>query len=699
MAMRITGMNSGLDTEKIIAELVSVQKSKVDTFKKNQTSLLWKQDAWKELNKKALNLFKGVMSEMRFSEAYRKKVTKSSNTSVADVLTGKDAVNGVQEMMVNQTAKAGYLTGAKMDGSALPDGKVKADTTLSQLTGLGAGEEMNFSVIVDGVAKDIKLSGSSKMSDVVKQLKDAGVNANFDANNQRMFISSLTTGEAANFTLSAKDANGLKLMQGLGINVYNKEMADQYRYFANMTSAEQAKWIADETKRQGDTAQKNLKSSQEELKAVQDKLNQFLQANSYSSASDAENDYTNLETQKKNLEASLSNGNLTPEEVKDANKKLEEVKQKMTNIESFRKGQKREGDLQTQIAGYEGLIANNNQQIQANVTKDLADRIAYATTMNNAINGALSSAADPANPTAAELAAAGFSGGTMTMGQDAEIVLNGATFTSSTDNFEINGLTISVLGKTAPGEVVKLTTQDDTQGIYDTVKKFLKEYNALINEMDKLYNAASAGSYKPLTSEEKESMSKEEIEKWETKIKDASLRKDDSLSVLSSIMKKVMAEGVTVKDSAGADKKVYLSNFGIEPLSWFKALDNEKNAYHIKGDADAPDADFKNAPDQLKSMITNDPKSVQDFFMGLTQNLHEAMNKILLRGNDEKSRNGFYNDKKLKNEYDGYTKKIAAQEAKVKAMEDRYYKQFSAMEVALSKMQSGANALSKFFGS
>ncbi len=42
MALRMTGMMSGLDTESIIQELVAVRRTKVDKQKKAQTSLNWK---------------------------------------------------------------------------------------------------------------------------------------------------------------------------------------------------------------------------------------------------------------------------------------------------------------------------------------------------------------------------------------------------------------------------------------------------------------------------------------------------------------------------------------------------------------------------------------------------------------------------------------------------------------------------------
>ena len=61
------------------------------------------------------------------------------------------------------------------------------------------------------------------------------------------------------------------------------------------------------------------------------------------------------------------------------------------------------------------------------------------------------------------------------------------------------------------------------------VKDFLTQYNALINEMTSFYNADSAKGYEPLTDEEKDALSDTEVEKWEQKIKDSLLRRDESL--------------------------------------------------------------------------------------------------------------------------------------------------------------------------
>lgn len=51
MPIRLTGLNSGLDTESLVSALVSAYRTKTEKYTKAQTKLSWKQTAWSELNK------------------------------------------------------------------------------------------------------------------------------------------------------------------------------------------------------------------------------------------------------------------------------------------------------------------------------------------------------------------------------------------------------------------------------------------------------------------------------------------------------------------------------------------------------------------------------------------------------------------------------------------------------------------------
>ena len=496
MAMRLTGLMSGMDTDSLIQELVASRKTKVDEAVKAQKKLEVKQEAWKGLNTKLKNLQNKYISNMRFTTAYMKKTTKVSDNNAVSVITGEGAMNGVQELKINKLAKTAYLTGkevAKLDG-----GKADATTKISELGIVSANAKMTCTI--NGEVKTFEVKEDSTISDALTWLKnDCGLNANFDEKNQRFFVSAKESGAANDFVLSGTG----KALTALGLTVRD--------------------------------------------------------------------------------------------------------------------------------------------------------------------------------------------GATKVEGQDAEIELNGATFKSNTNTFDINGLTITAMNVTAPGESITVTTQDDTDGIYDMIKNFIKEYNSIINEMDKLYNADSAKGYEPLLDEEKEAMSESEIEKWEEKIKDSILRRDSNLSKVSSALKQTMSGGIEIDG-----EMLYLSSFGISTRSYFETADNEKNAYHIDGD---PDNEFTSGKaDKLKSMISSDPNKVISFFTKMSQNLYTAMSNQSKSVDGYRSFGNFYDDKKMKTEYTDYKSKIAQLEKKMTDYEDKWYKKFAAMETAMAKMQSNTSAVTALLG-
>jgi flagellar hook-associated protein 2 len=277
-------------------------------------------------------------------------------------------------------------------------------------------------------------------------------------------------------------------------------------------------------------------------------------------------------------------------------------------------------------------------------------------------------------------------------GSNAEIELNGATFKSNTNSFSVNGLTINVTGVTGTDETLTITTDTDYDGIYDMIKDFVSEYNDIINDIYQKYNADSARKYSMLTDDEKESMTDDEIETWEDTIKASLLRKDTTLQSLMSSITSVM------NDSYGYDsngKKRYLFSYGIETLGYFEAEEGERYALHIAGDPD--DESTSSDDDLLKTAIANDPDGTVDFFSSLCKTLYTTLNTAM-KATDYSSIYKVYEDKRLQTEYDDYTTKISEAEDKLSDYEDKWYSKFSAMETALSKLQSNQSVISSMLG-
>lgn len=577
MAMRVSGINSGLDTDAIVQELVSAYSQKTEKYTKEQTKLGWKQEAWKNLNTKVYSLYNSV-GKMRYSSAYSMKKTTVSDTTKATVTASGDAVNGTQKLHVLSTAQSGYLTGGKLafrkevtkDGVTTlektelkdKDGNPEKLTSTTKLSALGYTDGKDTTLDIhttnekgEAVTQKITLGKDSTIQDVVSALRENGLNASFDENNGRLFVSSKDTGKAADFTISASTT--------------------------------------------------------------------------------------------KKIPKTDDDGNLVKD--KDGNVVMEEIKMSDDESASSKK-----------LLGLLGLDTVNNTYDNQAVKID---------------------------------------------GRNAVISLNGVKYTNTTNDFAINGLNVSVTGVTDnvtdPENVdlstlddstaITITTTTDSQGIYDKVKDFLTEYNNIINEITKLYNADSAGSYEPLTDDEKDKMSDTEIEKWETKIKDSLLRRDTSLGTIMNSMMTAMSSPITI------DGKDYsLSSFGIQTLGYLNAAKNEQNAYHIDGDED--DENTSGNKDKLMDAITKNPDTVIDFMKQLSTNLYKAMDQQM-QSSSLRSRYKIYNDKELDKEYSNLTKTIKQWESKVSDKEDYYYKKFSNMETAMSKLQSQTSSLSSMLGS
>lgn len=690
MPIRITGMNSGLDTETIIQELVKVERTKIDSLKKEQTKFQWKQDAWKSLNDRMKSLFNKAVTNLTNTNSYMKKTTNVSNSNAVSVITGSGAVNGAQTLQIIKQAKGGHLTGAKLS----KDGAYTASSKLSEIAPdkFGAGESGVFNITAGGKTTEIKVDGDTTISDVLTQLKKAGVNANFDEKNQRMFISAKEWGESNDFSITASDAVGQSALEALGINVsLNDDAAtlEKYKEYAayyvagdrDATLANMKSMIDADIAARVDAYKKSNESVKGSIANTQKKIDDLKAKEGYDAAATEDSIQEKIDAKK----AELEREGITDEEKTAAQEELKKLESQLTDVKQIKTYEEEQTRLQSVIDANNEYIATDADG-NVSATGKLTDEINDAYYDRAEYAAGVMASYDPDAPDAPVTSTE--DGAKRVAGQDAKILLNGASFTSNNNVFEVNGLTFTILAEAS--DPITVTTQDDTDGIYDMVRGFLKEYNALINEMDKLYNADSARKYEPLTDEEKKEMSEGDIEKWEEKIKDSILRRDGSLSSVSNMMVGIMSAGVEVNG-----KKMFLSDFGIKTLSFFDAADNEKHAYHIDGDPD--DERTSGKDDMLKSAIANNPSMVTDFFVALSKNLNEGWKKISA-SNDFSSYNTAYNDKLMKEQYAEYESKIAKQEARLTSMEDKWYAKFTAMESALAKMQANQSAVSALLG-
>ncbi|MCH5338425.1 MAG: flagellar filament capping protein FliD [Acetatifactor sp.] len=658
MPMRLSGLMSGMDTESVIQQLVAARRTKVDTAVKAQTKLQWKTDAWKSLNTKIKKLYDGALSNLRFEGSYMKKTTKVSNSSVVSVITGDNAMNTVQTLKVTSLAKSAYLTGGEIGKGEL---KLDADSRIAKLGGYDFSDQGKINVTVGDKRTEIVLTGATTMGEIVQAFRDAGLNASFDTTNQRFYISSKDTGEKNDFTISAGDLNGLAMLTSLGLAYADGNITG---YYDNIINQDVQATVNSRLQGRTDKRVNELYDQLAELS----KTNRELHEGMSDFVAKYEDEFSDVDTSepgavRQRIKELVEEDAEKYSDLAEWEEKVAKVRSDIADIES---------QYEVNDEGKTVLTEEGKEKLAAIIKKEVEAEIENATNMRDILINA--SKETGANKQKAE---------------DAVIELNGVRYQGSRNTFEINGLTLT-LNATTGDEKITLTTQDDTDGIYDMIKNFIKEYSELINEMDKLYNAEAAKDYEPLTSEEKESMSEKEIEEWETKIKDSILRRDDTLGTISSALKQMMLTGITVNG-----RQMSLATFGIGSLSYFTAAENEKNALHIDGDPDDPNTSGNE--DKLKAMIAADPQTVVDFFVEFSRSMYKDLTDRMAK-TEYSSAYTIYEDVKMKSEYDAYTSKIAELEAKLADYEDKWYAKFAKMETALSKLQSNASAVTSLLG-
>lgn len=716
MGIRMSGLSSGMDTEAIVKELMSAQSLKKNKVVKAKTKLEWTQTKWADLNTKLTGLYNNFVTKMQLSTAYKTKKTTISDTSKASVSAKTNAVNGSYTMEVKNIATAQYLTGAKIDASAT-DKLVDLDSSLLN---------KEISITTGGTTTKFAVTADTTLKDFTSALQNAGLNASFDDAQKRIFISSKDSGVANTFSISTSglsnaevtargalcEAAGYSNMSNTNKASFDEAMqalqtsgvgTDDY----NKALDTIAKLSYDTKKASADTAAETYvkaklyseKYSEYEEKARESLKNTYLDDDGNLKTGKTQEDYDKAVAKKADTDTvSYISSQLKEDDVK---LQIEEAafsgkteadmadfsekavsKYYSSGVKAFTGMDGVDEDSEkTRMAAYTekyASVTDRNEAVSSSALTSLglAD-ISVDADGKVTVNGGANDSTNTSIPT----------GMALIEGSDSKIILNGAELTSSSSVVSANGLEISLTSVTKENESVTFSVATDTDAIYDSVKSFLKEYNSVMKEMNTLYNADSAKGYEPLTSQEKEAMSDDEVKEWETKIKNSLLRSDSTLGSIISAMRSAMQ--TTVEYDGGT---YALSSLGIMTSTDY----TEGGLLHIYGDPD--DSVYSAKDDKLKKALEENPDEVIATLTGVFGNLRQTMSDKMA-GSKYSSSMTFYNDIKMKSDVKDYESDIKDWEDKLADMEDAYYSKFTAMETALAKLQSQQSSMSALFSS
>ncbi|WP_340014617.1 flagellar filament capping protein FliD [Paenibacillus sp. FSL K6-1318] len=303
---------------------------------------------------------------------------------------------------------------------------------------------------------------------------------------------------------------------------------------------------------------------------------------------------------------------------------------------------------------------------------------------------ALFKGAEPVKESATPLTLAKDKDGQDMVGRDAIVEVNGQKINNvRTNTFTINGVQLTMQEETKVNGVdnpVIIKNQTDPDKALETIKGFINDYNTLIESLNSTIRETRYNDFRPLTDENKKEMKESEILAWTEKAQSGMLKNNDIIKSVLSDMRSVITGALGPLSAMGITTGTY----------------SENGKLIIKDEA------------KLRSMISTNPQAVIDVFQGpvsspndgLFDKLSDKASTAIQRISDRSGTNRFTTDitstfsaenpmgRKLKE----YNSRIDTMQRNITTTENRYYKQFAAMEKAMTQLQSQSSSLLSQFG-
>lgn len=255
---------------------------------------------------------------------------------------------------------------------------------------------------------------------------------------------------------------------------------------------------------------------------------------------------------------------------------------------------------------------------------------------------------------------------------------------SNENKYTLNGITFNFHDVTKD-ENVTLTVAHDTDKAVENIKEIVDKFNELVETLNDLQNEPVYRDFPPLTKEQMEEMSEKEIELWEEKAKSGLLRRDpilsSSLTNYRSIWSSSMSEAGPISllaDIGITTTENYLDGGKLE-------IDEEKLRKQLE----------ENGENVNSLLFGTGEGTSRGLFTRLEDSLQNTINQIDKRAGKGSSTSQSYT---MGRQLESIEDRIKAFEDRLKQVEDRYWRQFTAMERAISMMNNQSAMLMSFGG-
>lgn len=634
--IRFSGLASGLDTESIIDDLMRIEQLKVDKLKQEKQLIEWRRDDYREI----INLIRGFYDKyfdilyaetnMRSANAYNTYIAKSSKEDYLTVTASANAVKQNYQIVSVKVATAAYAESSGRVSKGIK-GEIKVAGGELEL------ENAFLMITLDGVTKKIDFeknyaTATDFQNDfqalLDKAFGESRIKVEIGSEQEGIWTISLTPDSTASaLTIAGGDAaKKLGLVNELGVGQSNRINLDS-----------------------------TLLALQEQLAG---ELN-FIEG-------DADNNGVGVVRFEINGKTFQFTENATLREV-------------ISTINASEAG----------VTLYYSSITDSFR------LENKATGAAHELTFKD-LDGTFLSAL---NLKSSE------EEGVVKRGEDAELTIKNGEgenikIIRSTNTFTIDGITYNLKKNfVAQGEdYIDITVSQDVTRAFENIKSFVEDYNNLIDKINSKLKEERFRGYPPLTEAQKEEMTEKEIERWEEKARSGLLRNDPVLQNIVYSMRRALVEAVE-------GVSIGLSSIGITTGSYTEGgklhIDEKKlkEALETKGDQVmrlfSQESEIKYSPD-----LTAGQRAKRYRESGLVQRIYDIIQDNVRTTRNKDGRKGILLEKagivgdtsEFKNvlyeQIKSMEKRIDEAIERMYETEERYWRQFTALETALQRMYS-----------
>ncbi|WP_346913601.1 flagellar filament capping protein FliD [Clostridium sp.] len=695
--MRITGLATGMDIDKLVKETMQPYRIKIQQQQQQKEILGIKQQLYRDVINESRELYNKYFDVAKtdsflLSTNWSTVKFQSSNENVLTVTSGNDAKLGNYKVTGNTatSAKAIVTNGLDVDNKFVINGK---EFTLQGDTAKARAENLN------------------------KELKEAGMNvsvrysdfAGTETGNQSGFIfESTVSGKDSTFTIGGTSVAVGTIVDGIDATAATVTgfTASNFKYDATNTITLTVAGKPVSIEISGGSIKKDGSNEidNEKLKNV---LNGKLKEYKLSSKIDDSGNITfsstvlgskvvnpNIDINGKSSELSI-----VFEPGEDATKTTNTLDKSGIDSKTISiNGKGFKVDFSQAESGKEEEYLNNLlKQQNINITAKIGtdNRITFTSSVAGAKGKVDVGILDTSS-----------TGITMpSQGIDASITIKDNkggvyTHTGSSNTLTLDGVTFKFTGEIAEGETINVNGKSDATGVKDKVVNFINDYNKLMEKLNTLTLEKRNKNYMPLTDEQKKGMSESEIKLWEERVKKGQLYKDSDVSKIANSMKSAMRGLVT-----GVDGN--LKSFGIEPVVDYQGT---KNGTYTIDETKLTEA-LENNSEQVMKLFTNSPPKVEGMSdqekynrSGIAQRLKSILynetvtvtSSLIKKAGIEGSISVVNND--LTKSIANYEKKMVDMEKDFSRREQQLYSKWATIESMMNKLNSQQNYLMSQLG-